>query len=240
MSLREYFWQHERIALQFSGGRDSLATLLLLREFWPQLTVYWLSTGDNFPEMLELVDRVEGMVPRFVKVQSDSALVRARYGWPVDLLPVRNTSRGRAFEGEALKLQSRYTCCERSIMLPMHERMVADDITLIIRGQRNTDLLKGPLQSGMVVGGVQFLYPIETWDDHEVNCFIEDSGWQVPRFYELMSATPDCMGCTAYLHEGKGAYLYKYHPEEYRVFIKRLEAIRAETDKALAPLLKEL
>lgn len=240
MNLDYFFNLHQNIALQFSGGKDSLATLYYLRKYWPRLTVYWLDTGDAFPEVRELMGEVAAMVPRFIAVPGQAQAIRGRAGWPVDVLPVRNTRRGRLIEGEALPLQSRYSCCEHTIQIPMQKRMEADGITLIIRGQKNSDKLKGPLKSGTIMGGMQFLYPIEQWTDEDVFDFLNSIKVKIPRFYELMPATPDCMGCTAYLHENRGAYLYKYHPEEYRKFTTRLERIRVAIEEGLKPLNKEL
>jgi phosphoadenosine phosphosulfate reductase len=45
-----------RTALQFSGGKDSLACLHLYREQWPDLLVMWLNTGAVYPEMMDYMD----------------------------------------------------------------------------------------------------------------------------------------------------------------------------------------
>lgn len=37
--------RHERVVLFFSGGKDSLTCLLLLRPYWDRLTVCWINTG---------------------------------------------------------------------------------------------------------------------------------------------------------------------------------------------------
>lgn len=240
MTTDDYFDLHTNIALQLSGGRDSLAVLAELRPYWNRLTVYWLSTGDNFQETIDVLERVRREVPHFVEVKSNVAVEWLEHGFPVDVLPVRNTLRGRIYEGQALQLQSRYTCCERVILRPMHQRMHEDNITLIIRGQRFSDRLKGPLTSGVCADSFQFLYPIEGWSDEQVMARIRKEDWEVPRFYESMSATPDCKGCTAYLHEGKGPYMKKHHPEEYLLWKDRLHLIQAEILNGLAPFYEEM
>ena len=46
-----------KTALQFSGGKDSLACIHLMRSHWDTLTVYHVDTGDLLPEVREIVDR---------------------------------------------------------------------------------------------------------------------------------------------------------------------------------------
>ena len=67
--------KHKKIALQCSGGKDSLALLHLMWPFWDKLTVYWLDTGDSFPETEERMasvaaqaecDRVRIDRPRYI------------------------------------------------------------------------------------------------------------------------------------------------------------------------------
>ncbi|MFG0641366.1 phosphoadenosine phosphosulfate reductase family protein, partial [Delftia sp. WSY_22] len=59
-----------RAALHFSGGKDSLACLYLLRPLVEQgLPVYWLSTGDTIPETRAVVDQVRAWIPDLRTVQ---------------------------------------------------------------------------------------------------------------------------------------------------------------------------
>src|SRR5213076_1916096 len=124
--MEDVLARHERIALQFSGGKDSLALLYLMRPFWDRLTVYWLDTGDAFPETAALVAEVEAMVPHFVTVHGIQPEVIAEFGLPSDLVPARSTPVGIAATGTGILIQDRYSCCLRSLMLPLHGRMRAD------------------------------------------------------------------------------------------------------------------
>jgi len=64
--------RHGRGALHFSGGKDSLALVYLLRPSWERLTLYHVDTGDLLPEVREIVDMVEGMVPDFRRIETDA------------------------------------------------------------------------------------------------------------------------------------------------------------------------
>lgn len=218
--------RHQRIALQFSGGRDSLACLYLLRPYWDRLTVYWTNTGDPFPETQAIMAQVRGMVPHFVEIAGDQPGVVARYGLPSDIVPASATPIGVAGSGSAAPLiQDRYSCCARVFMLPMHQRMVDDGITLIIRGQKAADTLKSPLASGAVADGIELLFPIEGWSDRQVLAYLREQGAPIPRFYEMLDGAPDCMTCSAYWEHGVAAYLKRYHHGVYQEVQRRLNTI---------------
>jgi hypothetical protein len=48
--LEDAFRRHERIAFQFSGGRDSMAAAWLLRPYWDRMDLLPPGHGDQFPE----------------------------------------------------------------------------------------------------------------------------------------------------------------------------------------------
>lgn len=232
--------RHEKIALQFSGGKDSLALLYLMREHWPKLTVYWLDTGDAFPETRALVDEVEKMVPRLVRIQGKQPEVIRLFGIPSDIVPANATPMGISARGEGVLIQDRYSCCLRSLMIPMHERMKEDGVTLIIRGQKNSDELRAPIQSGYVEFGIEYLFPLEEWDDSDVYRYLAEEEVQLPDFYAAMRASPDCMACSAYWGDGRAAYLKQKHPEAYREYQARLNAISAANAESIANFNQEI
>jgi phosphoadenosine phosphosulfate reductase len=227
--MNDVIERHERIALQFSGGKDSLALLYLMRPYWGRLTVYWLATGDSFPETRELVEQIGDMVPRFARVDGQQPVVIAQFGIPSDLVPANSTPIGLAAKGGGVLIQDRYSCCMRSLMMPLHERMKQDGITLVIRGQKMVDKMRSPLKSGDVEDGIEYLFPLEDWDDAKVFAYLREEGIEIPRFYEIMNASPDCMSCSAYWEDGRAAYLKQHHPEAYQEYQRRLNAISAAT-----------
>jgi 3'-phosphoadenosine 5'-phosphosulfate sulfotransferase (PAPS reductase)/FAD synthetase len=222
-----------KIALQFSGGRDSLALLLLCKPFWNKLTVYYTNSGDAYPETLELVNRVREKVPNFIEIPGKVLQTRATDGFASDVLPARATW---GFEAYRDKLGSvgREVCCFKSIMLPMHAAMRADGIKCIIRGQRSSDEPKSPIQSGEIVDGFALYLPIDAWTDAEVEYYIKEQGEEVPPYYAAgMTSAPDCMTCTAWLETGIYAYNRVKHPQAAKVQRIRLEQI---LKKVVAPV----
>jgi phosphoadenosine phosphosulfate reductase len=113
------------------------------------------------------------------------------------------------------------------MMAPTHERMLADGVTLVIRGQRNSDTLKAPTRSGEVHDGIELLYPIESWSTRQVMDYLQEQGANIPRFYEMMDSAPDCMTCTAYWENGAAGYLRRYHHDQYLIVQERLDEIKA-------------
>lgn len=231
MDFDDIIKRHERVALQFSGGKDSLACLYLLRPYWDRLTVYWCNNGDAFPETLALAAQVRALVPHFVEIGGDVQAVQSQCGIPSDVVPAVATPFGRMVGAPGVLIQDRYSCCFQSTMRPLHERMLADGITLIIRGQRNDEELKAPLRSGMVEAGIEYLFPVEGWSARQVLNYLREQDAPIPRFYEMLDAAPDCLHCSAYWETGAAAYLKRYHHDAYQEVQRRLNTI----SEAIAP-----
>ena len=239
--MDEIIGRHQRIALQFSGGRDSLACLYLMRPYWDRLTVYWCDTGAAYPETISLMEKVRDMVPNFARIEGRQPQVIEAFGIPSDIVPVNATPVGRFVGDEAAPLiQDRYSCCIRSMMEPTHERMIADGITLIIRGQKQKDRLKSRVRSGDAHDGIEYLFPIEDWDAAQVMRFLKDEGAPLPRFYEMLNGMPDCMTCSAWWEEGAAKYLKRYHHAQFLDNQKRLDIINAAVGEHIAAFNKEV
>lgn len=227
--------RHERIALQFSGGKDSIACLLLLAEHLNKITVYHLDSGDTFPETREFVREVADSVPHFVTVPGRVKAVTAQYGIPSDIVPCGSSWAGQLAGDTDVPMLSRYECCFMSIQQPMHERMVADGVTLIIRGQKNSDAHTGPYQSGDVVSGVEFLYPLADWTDEDVFDYLHLNDVKLPRFYEEgLPSAPDCMTCSAWWDVALNDYMQRHHPEAQNVRERRIHTIVGGIAKQIA------
>lgn len=218
--------RHEKIAMQLSGGRDSIAVLYLMRPFLDRLTVYWVNTGAAFPETVDLMDQLRAWIPNFVEIDGNQPAYVEQFGIPSDIVPASATPIGRLVGGAAPAIQDRYSCCVNVMMLPMQKRMMADEITLIIRGQKNADKLKSNMKSGMREYGAELLFPIEDWTSREVMDYLKAEQTPVPRFYEMLESAPDCMTCSAYWEEGHAAYLKRYHHEHYVEVQRRLDIIQ--------------
>lgn len=232
MNIKQILKNHEHIALQVSGGRDSLATFAFLRELGllNKVTVYWVNTGDAAPETLEIMDMVRDQSPNFVEIKGNQPEIIARFGMPTDLLPRSCTPIGLATGQSDILMQDSYSCCARVIMEPMHRRAMEDGVTCIIRGQRQSDDHRAPFQSGFVENGIQYVFPIEDWTDEEVDYYVKENGFPIHPCYEFMKNTPDCLTCSGWWNENRAAYLQAHHPEAHQIYQERLDLIRSKSD----------
>lgn len=232
--------RHSKIALQLSGGKDSIACLYLMRPYWDRLTVYWLDTGAAYPETRALMANISAMVPSFAVIEGHQPKVIEAFGIPTDILPASATPLAIQGSGSGVLMQDRYSCCARSIMLPLHARMLDDGVTLIIRGQKNADRLKSIVRSGGVHDGIEYLFPIEDWDRAQVMRYLADEGAPIPRFYEMLDGAPDCMSCSAWWEEGAAAYLKRYHYPQFVQNQQRLDTINQAVLGHIAAFNKEV
>ena len=234
--LMEIMSSHERIAIQVSGGRDSLACWYLLKEagLLGRVTVYWVNTGAAFPETLEIMRQVNDMSPFFTEIAGNQPQVIAEFGMPTDILPRSCTPIGMMCGQSEIRMQDSYSCCGRVTMGPMHERMLADGVTLIIRGQRADDTHKAPVQSGDWELGIQYLFPIEQWSDEDVDCYLAKVGAPMNRCYDYVKSQPDCMTCSGWWSDGRAAFLKACYPEVHDEYQRRLDLIRDNTALLIA------
>lgn len=228
------FHRHERIALQVSGGKDSLAVLYGMQPWWDRLCVYWLNPGDPFPETVELMARIRSEVPYFVEVAGRQREIIELDGWPSDVVPQAYTTDGNfVFGPTPFKVQTRLSCCFRALMLPMHERMVADGVTCVIRGKRAEEKDKTESRTGSVIMGIETVYPLWDMTSDDVLSLLADNGVEVPESYKYATHSLDCMSCTSWWGEGLSRFLHAKHPEHYREYARRIELIKRAVEDQL-------
>ena len=241
--MRDVFARHDRGVLQFSGGKDSLACLHMLKPYWDRIDVLWMDTGDSFPETQAQMAEIEAMVPHFVTVRSDVTSHIEANGWPVEVLPVTRTPYGRMVDGHDKPLMQPYSvCCGENIWAPMASYVRESGAGLIIRGTRVADHRKSTIRSGDVVDGVEYFHPIEAWSSKQVHRYLAEIGVSLPSHYSHVDTSLDCRMCTAYLYEnaGKMDYMEEHHPADYAEIMLRIGDIRDVLQEELIHTLNAL
>ena len=234
--LEKVFDRHERIAFSFSGGKDSLAVLHLLRPHLDRMTVYHLDTGDLLPEMVEHVARHAESIPHFVRIETHVDKFIEQYGLPTDLMPYSAHTLCQAMGEPKTKLVSRYVCCWNNLMLPLYRRVIADGCTLLIRGTKQADMIRLPISSGESIDGVEFLYPLQSWTNLQVRAYLAVNGITLPPLYAHFENAPECARCPAWLGEGRARFLQEHYPDLFDDYDQRLQRIIDEVAPVLANL----
>ena len=230
--------RHEKIGFQFSGGRDSVAALHVMRPHWDRMAIYITDTGDTWLETRAVTERMQEIVGReFTVITSDVHAYQQEHGWPFDVVPASATPLGRAIGGGQGAIVSRFDCCAANVMWPMHQRMLDDGITLIVRGTRATDYATPPTRSGFTDGTVELLYPIEDWTTEQVDAYVEAHGLpNLPMYAAGATGSSPCLHCTAWWSDGRLPYLRQHHPAIYGDVIQRIERMGDAVIEQFKPL----
>lgn len=232
--------RHDKIALMYSGGKDSTACLYLLKKWWDKIHVVWVNSGAAFPEIIDFMANMRQKLPNFIEVKSNQPNYVEAFGHPTEVLPVNYTAMGQAIgEKQSLKLNSYIDCCATNIWKPAMDAAQKIGATLIIRGQKDCDVKKAPIKSGQIHGGVEYLFPIEAWTHDEVRDYLGKQEFITPPYYHLLASSLDCWNCTAYCYEHKDKleYMSQHHPELHDKYKEKLQQIYAAVKSESLPLI---
>lgn len=225
-----------KLGLAFSGGKDSWACLWLSRERLHEITVFWVDTGKNYPELLASIEAAKSMCPDFVTVRVDRDAQNLEHGIPADVVPVQWTRTGQQFSGpKPVTIQPYLTCCFENIAAPLHRAALEHGITHMIRGQRDDEGHKSPSRNGAKVdGGITYIHPIEGWTGAEVLAYL-GKHMPLPDHFALRHSSMDCYDCTAYRADSTDriAFMRERHPDLYAAYRARDAQLNAALREAL-------
>jgi 3'-phosphoadenosine 5'-phosphosulfate sulfotransferase (PAPS reductase)/FAD synthetase len=220
----------------FSGGRDSIACLYLLKPFMDKVTVVWANTGSNFPEIEQYMEGIRAQVPSFLEVKTNQAQSVAVSGYPVDVLPINYTPFGQSLTTDKpIKLKASYDCCAENFWNPVEAKIREFGMTGVVRGQRKDETYHSPIVSGHVFNGVEYVFPIADWTAEQVLTYIEQQGEEITERLQMAHSSLDCWDCTAFLSSSdeRMSYIKKHHPDKFVQVVHLLRqidtAISAET-----------
>lgn len=232
--LEEFYSRHDKVGVLFSGGKESLALLYLLKPYWHKTVFVWVDTESNLPEIVALMDKVKAMVPHFMRVASCQRHFVKCHGHPSDVVPLSLSEVGQFYTGaRKISVCSRYECCKHNIWDAVEAAVSVSNITGWVKGQRNEDKEVAPFERYFKAGGkdCEMVYPLREWTYAQVLQFLERNGVEIDERLRLPHSTSlDCWGCTAYWdgHADRDAYMRKHHNEKWKEVRKIENAIVSE------------
>lgn len=230
-----------KVGLCLSGGKDSMATLHHLLPLAHMFTVYYMNPGDPDPYTLAMMADVADLVPKFVMITGNVLEDRARNGHPSDVVPTTMTRERAVAQPEVPKfyVQSTMSCCYKNLMLPAYGRMMADGVTMIIRGQKAADHCRNQLTHDGYVDEfhVEHFHPIEDETSESILAYLrEKAPGFLHKWYEDggSEGSIDCLSCTGWWNEIGEGYLERNYPE----VLAFRRAVRAEVEREALAVLK--
>jgi 3'-phosphoadenosine 5'-phosphosulfate sulfotransferase (PAPS reductase)/FAD synthetase len=76
-----YSHYHGKVAVSFSGGKDSTIALELTRQLFPEVPAVYVDTGLEYPEIVEFVKSVPNVT--WLRPERSFSQIVAQYGYPV-------------------------------------------------------------------------------------------------------------------------------------------------------------
>lgn len=225
--LDDVFDRHEKVALMYSGGKDSLACLYLAKKYLDRVYVVWVDTQANFPE----IEAAMAALPlkNCIRVVSDQPASIKANGYPVDVVPVDYTMHGQMYSNtkHPILLRDYMKCCAENIWAPAQKALKELAVTAVIRGQRSDESHGAPIKSGDIENGVEHILPLEDWSQQDVLDFLKEEGVDVSGRLGMAHSSLDCWNCTAYCNHSKERmdYIKANHPEKYIQVVALLKQI---------------
>lgn len=227
------------IAVQFSGGKDSLACVYLYRDD-PDAIVLYADTGAAFPHMREFVFRTVdnlGMKLHVVSPETPCHEWQEEVGYPADIVPVDASPLMQPWT------KNRYpatvipypVCCYRNLWEPIMRGVAELGADIVVRGSKSCDARVG-VPDGHIENGVVYKSPLWDWSDKDVFDYLDKVKAEIPPQYAIGADSLDCWSCTAYMDKhgvGRFEYLRDHYPELYVKAKARLDAVRETLDKAM-------
>ena len=242
----------EKTAIQFSGGKDSLAVLHMLKPHTDEVTAYFCDTGDMYQHIKDLVVKTcenLNVKLKIVRPKMDIKDFHKENGLPSDIVPISKIEAMRdTFKNKGASLQGSVHCCSLMLWKPLHDAMIEDDIRVIVRGAKKADAHMSVPDGFIDERGVKYKNPLWEMTDNEVFKYLRENNIELPKHYSEVNCSFDCVGCSAFLYEagtpGRLAWTKKNLPERWEYLRARINTVRSvledETNRAKKSFMEAL
>lgn len=226
---------HQRVILQYSGGKDSTAMLHLARPFLDRIDVVFANAGAPYPHVLQFIaSTCARLGAKLTIIGSDEPLedFHARAGLPADVVPhwASPDAAWTVQDRERPKLQGALNCCAQRIFIPFTQHILTVGATLILRGAKKSDDRVG-VGNGQYMAGVEVQHPLWDWTHDDVFAYLRSEGVELPAHYATGGRIDglDCWSCTAHLPYGGAerlAWMKENTPDLLGALLPRLVHVR--------------
>ncbi|MEM2941761.1 MAG: phosphoadenosine phosphosulfate reductase family protein [Thermoproteota archaeon] len=238
--LQTLFEATDKVAVAFSGGRDSLVALHLTLQIKPDVHVMFANTSIEFPETLAYVRQLAKdwnlnfyeTKPRvnFWKLAKEQGLPVAGRG---------NTTFMRELSKKAgVKLSN--SCCRRMKETPARQFYREHGIEAVVVGLRISESLMRKLNfadyGALRYSGIYDTlvgWPLYAWTDKDIVDYIEINKLPINPLYNKGYKRTGCWACLQdmFYQDSRLFTLQRQHPHLYKT-------VRAQFGKEMASLLK--
>jgi 3'-phosphoadenosine 5'-phosphosulfate sulfotransferase (PAPS reductase)/FAD synthetase len=230
-----------KIVVQLSGGKDSVATLLLALKSGNAVTAVFNDMGDSFPHVKVFIEKLcsHRNVPLVISRPERSVLDSVwDDGLPSDIVPIWSSWERDLFNGANIerktKIQSGIECCRKNLFVPIMRASLQLCPDEIWRGSKSSDphVTTGP--DDIIPGtNVKIHCPIWAWSDEMVFEFLKLEEQELPEhYYCYVKHSADCMTCTAWLDNkdewARARYTKEFYPVQFEELKRKMSLIDDE------------
>lgn len=252
LKIREWYeyWEGQ-VYISFSGGKDSIVLLDLVREMYPDVPAVFIDTGLEFPEVRQIVKNIENVI--WLKPKMSFKQIIEKYGYPVVskeqaqyIEEVRNTKseklKRKRLENSNYSISSRWKylidapfkispkCCHYLKKEPVkayekkYKRYPFVGTKVEDSNLRKNTYLKtgcNVLKSERPVSK-----PLSIWTNNDVWNYIKLKNLAYPKVYDMGYKSTGCIFCCFGVHLEKNPNRFELlkltHPKLYDYCLNKL------------------
>jgi phosphoadenosine phosphosulfate reductase len=187
--LRWAVWQfHERLTMATAFGAEGCCLIHMLADIAPTVRIFNLDTGYQFPETLDLRERIKdryGIAVEFVRPEQTVAQYEAQHAGP-------------------LYVYQPDQCCHDRKIVPLRKALAGYDawVSAIRRDQTDHRAAAGVVQWDAKFG-LHKVNPLLTWTRRDVWAFVHENEIPYNALHDRNYPSIGCWPCTRAIADGE-------------------------------------